>query len=967
MDDEPVKDAGLYVSQELDGDCSLDPEQFKNILDKDIQAQIDCLNSKFKQFSSYVRSSDRTVIDQGELQDFVSKFFEGNAETIIQGLGLIFELNMILLRDESGSISRDNITPLFQLLLKVNQEAMITTKAIKEIIDDKEGKNFWQNRKVLEESIKRFSRDTLSIITLNSKLPKKINIKTFLTDLEGRLGLKVDVELVDSLIFIKRLFLGGDKYILTSDELVDLVVKSPRLIMMALDLALTSEKNFKSKKTDAFAKERDTQKKYVNFFQENVLILSDLMSTNLNDQDEIFNIEELFKAARRMQALEGLSLRAKDSSTLDLDDYEKIIVRVKEDLIGGDKNIVNVKEFRTILVYANMLFESVKFGLDYEVITKDIDKLSYADKKVRKAKFMAIVDQFLESIKKTCKKRSFIPDEIFILNFVKQLNATIPEIQYDVKLYESLLALKRLALGGTKSVLTRDEFYRGLDKLRNTADLFFNASYLITGLDEKTAQYKFGLEQVKLVKSLFHDWSSFELIMPIKDLLYLVEQFMDGVNATQFEPTIMAFKAKILQGQKNPDYEDERNKNISYGDIQSILTYAQEAFETLLFTEITYSHPSVEKNMRQSGVIRSVSFPRLKEYKVFDKYRLRDLKASFSFIAKNYRYFPDASNFTSYFSSRITRSKEGFAINSLLRWVLEKVAIGYSKKSETNPKLDVIDVDLLKKFLLDSRSLLEAFNLWTSDFSTFADNVILLGDLFQNQADGDNEMSVDEATEFVGILLSSVNITDKAMRKMKAYCAPLQGWPEGTSEDDVNTSEVTYESACYRSNFFKVIMDDLGFYKHFPKLARYQANTSKEDLSAFVESVETFARDVSTDNPMRMRDATLVMGAMLNIESTFVRFDADDDNQLTDDEMESAFGLYKNSIIKIAELTGWKVKLTKTILFYMVKYMKIPNEIVVLGYYAKGGVSDIEAQRLNIGSLLKNLVETRQTGKENNE
>jgi hypothetical protein len=946
MDDEPVKDSSLYISEELNGDCSLDPDKFKNILEQDLEAQIKCLDSKFKQFNKYVRTADRTVIDQGELQDFVRKFFAGNADTIIQGLGLIFELNMLLLRDEAGSISKDNITPLFQLLIKVNQEAMIITRAIKDIIEDKDGKNFWRNRTILKESISRFSRGSLSIITLSKKFPKELNIKTFLLDLEQRLGIKIDSELIDSFIFIKRLFLGGEKENITSNELVALINKAPKLIMMAIDISFASEKNF------------ETSKKFVDFYKENVLALENLLSPSLLDSDEVFNIDGVFKAIRRMQTPDNQSmLTTYFENALDLDDYELIILRVKTDLIGGHKHKVNFKEFKRILAYAHILFDTVKLKLDYDEVTKDIEGLNYDELLIRKKTFLGYVDDFSKSIHKIISKPNVLPNEIYLLNFITELTNEIPEIKFDIKLIESLLSVKKLTIGGTKPVLTNTEVLNGVQKLNSAAELFFDSLYIFSAIEENKGLYKFGLTQISSIKNLLHTWDEKELIMPVSDILYIVEKFMKDVKASQFEPTILAYKEKILRQNKEPDYDSEEVKNISFGDITKLLSYATEGLETLLFAEITYDHPKIQSIMASTEMLPFIKFPEIEEYKQFSKERLKVLKYEFEYIGTHYRYFPDGDTLVPYYSTLVNRNKSGYILNNLLRFALNKVKLGYSTVSPNDSNLDVITIELLEEFLVDSKSLLEEFGLWTSSMSTFARNVILLGDLFQNQADGDNMMNIDESVEFVGLILTSVMMTDKTLKKMSYYCKPIQ-FDGVDNEDDIDVATVTYDSDCYRKNYFKVALDDLQYKKYFPKLAKYIKDSSEEEIATFHKAIETFARDSQPEEAIGMRDATLVIGAMLNIESTFVRFDLDNDNIISKEELDKAFGLYEESIMIIAGLGEDKRKYSKSILFYMVNYMAIPTEYQVVKYhYLKR--KKINARRVNIGSLLKNLIYTK--------
>ena len=111
---------------------------------------------------------------------------------------------------------------------------------------------------------------------------------------------------------------------------------------------------------------------------------------------------------------------------------------------------------------------------------------------------------------------------------------------------------------------------------------------------------------------------------------------------------------------------------------------------------------------------------------------------------------------------------------------------------------------------------------------------------------------------------------------------------------------------------------------------------------------------------MAARDYGLLIGAMINIESTFLRFDTDNNNLLDNKELDKAFLVYKEAIIAVVKLDESKEKYAKSIFIYMVKYMKIPSTLQLLNFhYAPWASHDVLAKRVNIGALLYYLVKNK--------
>jgi flagellar motor component MotA len=112
VSDKPIQDT---VNRQEMQTCKIDPAKLAEIFKKDQREQIRCIQENFVQFTKYVRTNSAGSVNETDLNEFIRKFFQGQSETIVKGLSVIFQLNMILLKDEADSISKGNISPLFDL------------------------------------------------------------------------------------------------------------------------------------------------------------------------------------------------------------------------------------------------------------------------------------------------------------------------------------------------------------------------------------------------------------------------------------------------------------------------------------------------------------------------------------------------------------------------------------------------------------------------------------------------------------------------------------------------------------------------------------------------------------------------------------------------------------------------------------------------------------------------------------
>lgn len=724
VSDKPVQ-SDVYVTDELQT-CKIDVNKLSEIFKSDQKQQIQCLQDNFVQFTKYVRSKNKGSVNENELGTFVKKFFEGQSDSIIKGLSIIFQLNMILLKDEADRISNSNISPLFELLIKINQEAVIITDILKQMDDAKNQSRFWELKEKFHESIERFSITAIKLIDKSPGISKKLNIRNFIIDAGKKLDIKtIDADTVDGLIFIKQLLVAGDEEeVISTDDLKSFINKLPDLLSMVFDLYYATNANFES---DA---------------------------------------------------------------------------------------------------------HQLKFYVDK---VNELEKMIYFNQ-----------DDFV------------------------------------------LITSEQLA---------------------------------------------------KLAEIVFPDR-----------------------GFSKFKPTIEIYKQKLLGGSL---------EEITLSDLKVAFGIAHDLAERLYFNEVTYQSAKEKLESIDPKVdVKKLDFRMLTEYKYFGEDKAREIFNSFYDIATNFRYFRNKETGASYYKKEIVRNQYGFHEVALSKWLAIKLVNAYGAKDDNG--IGQVSVEQFTQFLNDSKPLLVEFKLWSDNMDSFADNSLLLADLFQQQSNGDLKIGVNEATEYISMILSAVNVSGKIDEKI------IETNECFTPANEAEKKDPKFEKGCYNKHFFNKLLLDLNYKEFMPNLNKYifESNTSNDEVQAFLTGVEGFARDDDTPGvKVTSRDSTLIYGALLNIESTFIRFDLNDDNIIDYHELVKAFDVYKSSVIKMAKLKKGQDGFARSAFIYMVTKMKMPprgslaDDINFLKWHACINVSicrnddELVAKRLNIGKLLHNLILMRDQDK----
>lgn len=324
--------------------CSMNTAKLQKILEEDIQEAIDCIEQNFVRVSQQVKIQNGKHIQKNELFKLTTRLLPADGHLIVQkALSLLFKINSIFLKDEADRLSVENIKPFFDIIRVVNKEGVHLNRIFKEINNENNKRSFWRLRAEFIQSVTNISQKSLNI-QKDSKKEVSLNIEEFAQELDENLrNTDLKVEKIVSLNFIKKLFLGGDRNILTSTELKELFQKAPDLLTVLFDTYFVKDTDF----SHAIEKDR--------FLLEKVNQIEGLI--HQGSEDEIlFTIKDLINANEKL--LESLKENyvkkyAKTIGTLKIN----LLTQSIKERDTEDPNKFSLKNIKKIISLAKEYFE----------------------------------------------------------------------------------------------------------------------------------------------------------------------------------------------------------------------------------------------------------------------------------------------------------------------------------------------------------------------------------------------------------------------------------------------------------------------------------------------------------------------------------------------------------------------------------------------------------------------------------
>ncbi len=543
--------------------------------------------------------------------------------------------------------------------------------------------------------------------------------------------------------------------------------------------------------------------------------------------------------------------------------------------------------------------------------------------------------------------------EIHSLDIIEVFKSfTTDENRNSIEKVKKLLFVKSILVGGEDNILTHVELEKLVLNLNHLFPIVFDV-----------VRYKHIILKQDSILQLLNsdiDWLGkmiFQDSMPNRDntVFFTIEQ------------AIEAFKVLTEDSEDPFDIEKYRNllkeaKMMAMGgddvkvtgrDFRTLLIRGNEVLKkgTIFHRIYEYFRPQLENTDPVS-----IDFTRYRhQYPEHDKELTEFIR-----IVTKYRFF--RGEFLSpYFSYQYRRNADGVFEVAMFEYIIDLAFKNSSIKRDANGQI-VYDtsgnpvkvpwgtpsnglggysmtsdnvLDLLKRF---EKELAELDIILPGRVASTANNVALLGTLFQYQSDNNKVLDVNEMTEFAGTLLTSFDVAKDVFSFMK-----LEDRDGNQIGDNGRAACPTDEfgrvdPACFRTHFFRGVCK---YYRsYYPKMFEYMGlqddrcenfNSETEVARAFLDTTIAAARTCNfypdgakEEIPYTEGDASTIFIALMHIEATILRWDVNKNNIMDASEVDSAYAIYESALDGFVDGVIKKVK--KQIYQYLVKYETVPDQ-----------------------------------------
>lgn len=569
----------------------------------------------------------------------------------------------------------------------------------------------------------------------------------------------------------------------------------------------------------------------------------------------------------------------------------------------------------------------------------------------RREEFNSSIERFSEETLKILAKshgtNQTLNIKYFILDLIK--NFDIKEISPET--IDTFLFSKKILMGGEKEFLSSHDIQLMIARLPQVLSVAFDIRYANEKNFNSDEEYaRFNLINVrKLYIAIQFNQQDFKLFSS-EEILRTLATISKNNNYIKFNQGIESLKSKLIGGD---------SKVFFLSDAKKMLDIYHDYAEKHYFNIVTYDEYSeLFKKNEAITSIEELDLPG--KYDLFSEKRITKLHQAFAETAINARYYRSEEVGVPYLGNEIKRNKFGFLQSALTTLITKRLIKGYGQVT-TDGQLQ-ISTNEFKLFLDTVEPILKEINLWSPD-KYFHQSAVLMSDLFQNNSNGDLLVNPTEATEYAQLAFSSNSLSKKLNDELVPIC-----------NIGLNSTDPRFEPKCYNENVFDKLFNQLDAKSYLPNLSKYIEDTSPQELEAYLNAVEDFAREnPSALNPIDKRDSGLIIGSILNIESTFIRFDTNGDNVLDYEELGKAYNVFKNITIEIAKLKPGQEIFAKSVFLYMITKARPPpsgtwtksvrfytyHKCVSSEFCRKLFLKKVEANRLQIAQLLSYVAKSR--------
>lgn len=500
----------------------------------------------------------------------------------------------------------------------------------------------------------------------------------------------------------------------------------------------------------------------------------------------------------------------------------------------------------------------------------------------------------------------------FLENFKTEENAE------SIENAKKVLFAKKLILGGDPDHLTHTE----LEKLILNFDHFV----LIT-LDAVRYQYII-LKQDSLLQFLKRDVDDLYKIVLQGGLhssqddsktLFSVDQVLDAIKVFVSQDSFDIDKYRILIEEAKTLLMTGNTEEIKVGEFKTLFGHAQSILQSGIIFHRIYDKLRVQLESSNPVTIDFSEYRHTYPQKELDQ---------FERIVKKYR-FMKGEFLSPYYTRGYRRNADAIFETALLEYGLKLVFIKYGSPS---PNADAvggysIDATQVENLVLKFEDVLIDMDILTPQKAiSTANNISLLGSLFQYQSDKNKVMDINEGTEFALTLFSAMPMSDEIFDLMKADPA--------CRVDEFDR----VDPECFRNNYWRTLCSEyrpyyplLFEYLGAPKKCSDWVNSAENDL--FLNKLSDAARTCNyydegktEEIPYSKSDIMTILVAMTHVETTILRWDINNNNFMDASEVNSAYEIYSPALDGFLEDQSAIIKKFKKQIFqFLVKYEEIPD------------------------------------------
>jgi hypothetical protein len=328
--------------------CELNVEAFSHILKKNIKGDILCLKENLHLFMDTVETDRPGYISKSVLKNFV---LDGPLDLDPDSIGIIdsvFDLSHLIIGTERDYIVRSDVDILLDFLVFFNEHIWKSYKFFMSEDDINYSRHLSERQTIFNE-VALIAQELKQIYRPNRSNLDRVDLEQFIFNF-----FKNEMETLEnirSMMFLKRVFLGGQIWELSHIEFADVLESLPHLVQVAFDMAKVRHYEFNNE-----------QETLIKVFQKDIDVIKNFLYFDADSHESVFTIYDLINLITTM---------APDFLPIDIAKYPREIIKIKEIFLGSGQEIVSARELidafdhgNRILAEANLFYRVYDFYRD---------------------------------------------------------------------------------------------------------------------------------------------------------------------------------------------------------------------------------------------------------------------------------------------------------------------------------------------------------------------------------------------------------------------------------------------------------------------------------------------------------------------------------------------------------------------------------------------------------------------------